>query len=435
VATDFAEASTLDGVRFTAQVAVPNVLQGLFRRRRRIAGIATMVGADTQAVRFYEGLVRDKTEPFYIRVGTDKSLLVHLPEDIQAVLDGSPDPFASDPDAKRKGMSHFQPDALTISRGSLWENRRRFAEAILDTGKPLHRLAQTFLEVANEEADALTGEEITWEHINDAFQRLTRRVIFGAPAADDTEVSDLLATLMDEANSSPGGESKHFAPFMAKVQHYVDAAAPGSLAALVADAPQDSDTKPAGQLVHWMFAMGDTLPANVFRTLAVLATHRPQLAEVRKEVAAGNVDSAQGVAELRYLAACLQDTMRLWPTTPMFARVTARDAKLRDATVPAGTQVFIYNLGNHRNRDRVSFADRFAPDEWTTGNAAQNWSFNFFSNGPQGCPGAGLSVFLGTAVLARLLSHGAPFLSGATLRADRALPHALDVFGLRISLT
>jgi cytochrome P450 len=181
--------------------------------------------------------------------------------------------------------------------------------------------------------------------------------------------------------------------------------------------------------------MGDTLPANVFRTLAVLATHRPQLAEVRKEVAAGNVDSAQGVAELRYLAACLQDTMRLWPTTPMFARVTARDAKLRDATVPAGTQVFIYNLGNHRNRDRVSFADRFAPDEWATGNAAQNWSFNFFSNGPQGCPGAGLSVFLGTAVLARLLSHGAPFLSGATLPADRALPHALDVFGLRISLT
>src|ERR1700741_3129447 len=177
MATDFAEASTLDGVRFTAQVAVPNVLQGLFRRRRRIAGIATMVGADTQAVRFYEGLVRDKTEPFYIRVGTDKSLLVHLPEDIRAVLEGSPDPFASDPDAKRKGMKHFQPDALTISRGSLWENRRRFAEAILDTGKPLHRLAQSFLEVANEEADALAGEEITWERINDAFQRLTRRVI------------------------------------------------------------------------------------------------------------------------------------------------------------------------------------------------------------------------------------------------------------------
>jgi cytochrome P450 len=433
--SDFAEVSLVDGVRFTAQVAVPNVVQGIFRRRAKITGAATKIGADKQAVRFYEGLVRDKTEPFYIRVGKDKALLVHLAEDIRAVLEASPDPFASDPPPKLKGMSHFQPDALTISRGSLWENRRRFAVAILDTGQPLHQLAPEFLAAANEEADALVGQEITWERINAAFQRLTRRVVFGEPAADDTEVSDLLETLMDEANSASGGESEHFAPFMARVEGYVNDAAPGSLAGLVADAPQNADTKPAGQLVHWLFAMGDTLAANVFRTLAVLATHLPQLAVARTELADANLETAQGVSELRYLAACLQDTMRLWPTTPMFARVTAREANLRDATVPAGTQVFIYNLGNHRNRDRVSFADRFAPEEWTTGNASQSWYFNFFSNGTQVCPGAGLSVFLGTAVLARLLGHGTPFLTGAALSPDRALPHALDIFEMRVNVT
>ncbi|NMN96876.1 cytochrome P450 [Antrihabitans stalactiti] len=432
MANSFPEASTLDGIRFTAQVAVPNVVQGLFRRRRRVTGAAKLVDADKQAVRFYEGLVRDRDEPFYIRVGKDKSLLVHQPEDIKAVLEGSPDPFASDPDAKKKGMSHFQPDALTISRGALWENRRKFAEAILDTGKPLHHLAQTFLAVANEEADALGAEDITWERINDAFLRITRRVIFGEPAADDTEVSQLLADLMDEANSSPSGESKHFKPFMDKVQHYVDVGAQGSLCSLVAGAPQNEETKPAGQLVHWLFAMGDTLPANVFRTLAVLATHRPQLAVVRKELTGADLESAEGVAQLDYLAACLQDTMRLWPTTPMFARVTARKATLRDSIVPAGTQVFIYNLGNHRNRDRVSFADRFAPEEWVSGNAAENWLFNFFSNGAQGCPGAGLAVFLGTAVLARLLEAADPRMSGADLHADRALPHTLDIFSLTV---
>ena len=64
------------------------------------------------------------------------ALLVLSLDDVRRVLEGSPDPFASDPEAKRDGMVAFQPDALTISRGELWENRRRFTEAVLDTGEP-----------------------------------------------------------------------------------------------------------------------------------------------------------------------------------------------------------------------------------------------------------------------------------------------------------
>ena len=428
-------ASILEGVRFTAQVAVPNVLQGLFRRRRTLTGAATLVDADKQAVRLYEGLVRKfPDEPFYIRVGADMSLVVHRPDDIRTVLDGSPHPFAADPDTKRKGMSHFQPDALTISRGALWENRRQFAEAVLDTGKPLHRLAQDFLAVAYEEADKLAADELTWDRVNDAFRRLTRRVIFGDPAADDEELSDLLGTLMDEANNTPSDESKHFAPFMAKVTGYVEAAAPGSLASLVAAAPQNEDTHPAGQVIHWLFAMGDTLPANVFRALAVLATHEQVRTLVRAELAGADLETAGGVAGLGYLSACLQEAMRLWPTTPLFGRVTTMDTTVRGVTVAEGTQVFIFNLGNHRNRDTIPYADRFAPEAWTAGDAAQDWSFNFFSHGAQGCPGSGLSVFLGNAVLARLVQRANPTLAGDRLRADRPLPHTVDIFGLHIGL-
>jgi hypothetical protein len=83
-------------------------------------------------------------------------------------------------------MSAFQPDALTISRGDLWANRRRFAEAVLDTGSPLHRLAQAFAGVAVQEADALVAAGgITWDTLNTAFQRITRRVVFGEAAAAD----------------------------------------------------------------------------------------------------------------------------------------------------------------------------------------------------------------------------------------------------------
>jgi cytochrome P450 len=94
----------------------------------------------------------------------------------------------------------------------------------------------------------------------------------------------------------------------------------------------------------------------------------------------------------------------------------------------------IHNLFNHRNRDRIAFADRFAPEEWVAGDAARDWSFNFFSHGPQGCPGAGLALFLGQAVLGRLLGSSTPQLSGARLRPGQPLPYGLDIFAISVRL-
>jgi cytochrome P450 len=182
--------------------------------------------------------------------------------------------------------------------------------------------------------------------------------------------------------------------------------------------------------------MGDTLPANLLRTLAVLASHPLQLAEVRAELEGKRLTDAKAVAGTTYLAGCIQDTMRLWPTTPLFGRVTSEEVRFpQGEPVPAGTQVLIHNLFNHRNRERVPYADRFAPEEWVTGNASQSWSFNFFSNGPQGCPGAGLSIFLGQAFLGRLLTKADPVvMAGPHPRPGKPMPYSLDLNALEIDL-
>jgi cytochrome P450 len=439
VVLDFKHASTLEGVRFTAQVGVPNVLQGLFRRRENVVRAAGVVATDQLAYRLTQGLVRKYgPNPFYVRVAKDEALLVSHPDDIRLVLEGSPSPFASDPDAKKKGMSAFQPHALTISRGDLWANRRAFAEAVLDTGKPVHRLADGFAAVAVEEADALlaAGVPITWEALNAAFQRLTRRVVLGAAAAEDTGLSEQLGALMAAGNKMPGKPDPAYADFEARLAEYVDDADPAALTALVSGAPHDNRTEVAGQLVHWLFAMGDTLPANLFRSLAVLATHPASLAVVRSEFAEAEPSDAAAVAEAAYTAGCLMDAMRLWPTTALFGRVLTEDFRFpHGELVKEGTQVLIHNLFNHRNRDRVPYADTFAPEEWVSGDAGSDWSFNFFSNGPQGCPGAGLSVFLGTAFLARLATAGDPkVVSGPRLKPSSPLPYSLDIYTLSVAV-
>jgi cytochrome P450 len=427
---DFPHASVLEGIRFTAQVGAPNIILGLFNKRELPTRIASTVGADYLGYRLVEGMVRSHGPgPFYVRVAKDEALLLTHPDDLKFVLGGSPDPFASDPSPKRKGMTAFQPDALTISRGDVWADRRRFAEAILDTEKPMHRLAQPFTDVAADAANELAQGEMDWQTFNGVFQKMTRRVIFGDKAADDTELSEMLTELMSVGNKMPGEPAPGYHEFIARIDGYVSAPEPNSLCGLIADAPPLSEGEPSGQLVHWMFAMGDTLAANTFRALGVLSTHTEQQHEVRAEMKDADITTAAGVASLKYLAGCLLEAMRLWPTTALFGRVATRDVEFPSgAVLPEGTQVLIYNVFNHRNRDRIPYADRFSPGEWASGDAGNDWAYNFFSHGPQGCPGAGLSVFLGQATLAHLLDAGTPAVSGTRLDPTKPLPHSVDLY-------
>ena len=425
MALEFKRANTLEGVRFTAQVGVPNVLQGLFRKRELVVTTVGKLPADYLAYRLVEGLARKYgPDPFWIRVGTEDTLLLTHPDDIKVVLGGSPSPFAPDPDAKRKGMSAFQPTALSISRGDLWANRRAFAEAVLETSAPTHSLATTFAAIAVEEADSLLAEDddLPFGALNAAFQRLTRRVVFGDAAADDTTLTNQLASLMAAGNKMPGKPAEGYDGFHTHIASYVDAPDPGALTGLIAQAPSDDETDVPGQLTHWLFAMGDTLPANLFRALALIATHPDALERSR--------------VDADYLAGCIFEAMRLWPTTALFGRVQEDEYRwVNGQKTPAGTPLLIHNLFNHRNRDRIAFADRFAPEEWSEGDAGSDWSFNFFSHGPQGCPGAGLSIFLGQAFLARLLEQATPELSeGPTLDPARPLPYGFDIYAAGIGL-
>jgi cytochrome P450 len=439
-------ASLLENARFNTLVVVPNAVQGIFRRR--LAAVRAMSAADVDrwAVGLLSGMRRSYTGgPVWVRVMTDRALLILSPDDIRRVLEGSPNHFASDPDAKRKGMSQFQPDALTISRGELWENRRRFTEAVLDSGEPQHRLSERFAAAADTEAVELLAEvdaardlELRWEIWHRCWRRLTRRVIFGDGARDDEKLSERLGDLMSKANSLPSEPAQDLAPFMTAIERYVDSAEEGSLVSLIAKAPADAETKVAGQLPHWFFALQDTLAINSLRALVLIASHPRQRTKVQEELAAqveeGPPLNASQVSELAYLEACIQEAMRLWPTTPMLSRETIDEVEWNSEAVPAGTQVLIVNTFHHRDREVMEFADRFYPEAWTKGAASQDRTLNQFSHGPQGCPGTRLALFLGKSVLAAILSRRRALPVEPKLDHERPLPHMLDFFSVRLAL-
>lgn len=428
-------ASIVENARLNSTVIVPNALQGLFRRRRTAVRAATAADVDGWAVGLLSGM-RNKHSggPVWVRVVTDRALLLLTPADAHRALEGSPDPFASDPDGKRKGIVAFQPDALTISRGQEWRNRRDFTEAVLQTGAPMHGLADGFAAVARQEAGALIGEtagELTWDEWQRAFRRLARRVILGDAARDDEALTEELAAMMDEANGMPGRTSERYPDFAKRLGEYVEAADEGALVGLFDGAPSDDQTKREGQIPHWLFATHDTLAINAFRSLAAILSHPRQRGKALEEIGSlGEEPHGSQVESLAYVEACLQEAMRLWPTTPIISRVTLSDTDWQGTTVPAGTQVLIVNTFLHRDRERVPYADRFLPEAWTDGDAAERWEFNHFSRGPQGCPGAGLAMFCGKAMLAELLRSGEIDVD-SPLDPDRPMPHMLDFYSLR----
>jgi len=431
---DFPHASLVEGIRFTAQVAAPNIIQGLFRRRRQVTAITRRIPADGFGVGFMAGLKRSYGNgPLWIRAGSAEALLLLGPHAIRRVLEGSPEPYASDPEPKRSAMAHFQPDALTISRQPEWKPRRAFAEAVLETGQPSHKLAGRFASVCVEEAGRLDGP-LQWDGWNAAVRRVTRRIVLGDGAADDEALSEMLAELMDKSNPPGGGDDDLYQRYLRALREHVAAEREGSLAGLIPQAPKPGGD-PAGQVTHWLFALGDTLAINAYRCLALLASQIQVRSRVLEELKGARLATAKGLAGLELLDACLQEAMRLWPTTPMLARETTTDVDWDGIPVPEGTQCLIVNNFNHRDSARYPWADYFSPDEWITGDGADDWSFNHFSHGPQGCPGAGLALLVGKAMLGTLLREHEIAYEGPALQAGKPLPYNLDFYALRFTLT
>ena len=422
----FSHASVAEGLAFTTLVALPNMAQGLFRPRPRVAATLNRLGVPERGRRLLARLHRRYGDgPIWVSVGGKDTLVVFGPEQIRFALSNAPDPFASDPEPKRSGMLKFQPNALTISRDPQWTDRRRFTDAVLAEAQSTPSIQLKLSRIVAEEAAQLPTE-LGWRDFNAAVRRIARRVILGDSAAEDHHVSEQLATLMEKANPPGKGDPELYRVFRSRLDDYVAEAETDSLTGLFANAPITDATDPAGQIIHWMFAMGDTLAINTWRCLVLLAAHPTILSQAHQRL-----DDGTGGP---YLAACLNEAMRLWPTTAILARIVIRNTNWAGVTVAAGTQVMIVNTFNHRDTTRFPWADRFEPNTWIDETDNRNWSFNFFSNGPQACPGADLAVRLGSAILSEILGNAAPAATGAVLDPARPLPYSFNHTGTHITL-
>ena len=239
--------------------------------------------------------------------------------------------------------------------------------------------------------------------------------------------------MMREANRVAGlRKSKHFDEYYSEVGGYLKNPRPHSLASLCTETPSTQETSVPTQMTHWTFAMSETLAANTARALALVLSHPNAEQRAREELARADISTPEGVNNLKYLGACVQEAMRLWPTTPMLLRRALEEDYIDGARVERGTQVLINNTFNHRDAETHPFADKFAPEIWLEG-VEHDYAFNHLSNGPQACAGRDLALFIAKAFAASLLDSGRYTLGGPKLDAKRPLPHMYNYFKVKLA--
>ena len=125
-------------------------------------------------------------------------------------------------------MSHFQPNALTISRGEEWQDRRHFNETVLNTGHPVHEHAGAFLKVISNAVDAMhaaAGTHLTWRHFDELFEQIAAGILFGVDPGSGRPLFNELHTLMRESNRVFGlKKSKHFDPLYSGIHSSLQSA-------------------------------------------------------------------------------------------------------------------------------------------------------------------------------------------------------------------
>ncbi len=427
--------SLLDDLLFNAGFLVPTALQGTFTRRRWATAVLTRLSLDPAAQRSVRRLRRRGDGYFWIHLGRTPALLVLDARGVARVLDESPLEFA-DGQVKRSGMSWFQPDAVAISRGEQWRDRRRFNEAVLATGR-IHPDASEFVAAVVEEVERarrIDGDPDRWEWFEALFHRISMTVVLGPDTAGDGAVRCQLDALLREANRPAAlrpRRSRHFAPLYDRLRSYLAEAREPGLAARCGQVPATAQTRVEGQLPHWLFASAETLAVNTIRALALITAHTEVETRVRAEIGRNHVSPA-GLAGCALLEGSLQEGMRLWPTTPILIREAVRPTFLGGVQLAPGDQVVILTAFHARDREAYPDADRFRPDAWSHGSPSP--LFLHFGGGAQVCPGRDLALLLAKTVLAMLLRSHRFRLVGPALDPERPLPHAYDHFSVRFDV-
>jgi cytochrome P450 len=435
VALDVKQMSWWDTLRLHVFVALPAILWGLVAPNRVLVSWLSRRDAGRATAGFLDDLrQRYQCEHLWSWFPWRRTLLVLDRSSMDAVLVSEEN--AADPSLKKDALSKSIPDALTISSGNEWRDRRRFNERVLGFGG-LHPFHDAFKEIVFSEVDRLTATpppELRWADFQTLGERISHQVLLGSGRVEP-EMTRQLAQMVTRSNwPFLPRHRRCFSGFYEQVERNLgQSVAPRCLlhhsAKLLEEGSATASTRVPGQIGFWFFVLKDAVELHVARTLALIAAHSEVQDRVRLEIRNAATLTGQAIDGLQYLDACVGEQLRLWTPVPILLRRAVNSFSLRgEIAIESGQQILIHTGFYHRDpRVFGEKAHRFSPG--STGDASQ--PVYFFSRFRQSCAGEFLARFLLKTTLAKLLDKFRFELIGPSI-GSAEVPYSYDHFKIRL---
>jgi pentalenene oxygenase len=173
-----------------------------------------------------------------------------------------------------------------------------------------------------------------------------------------------------------------------------------------------SDRELSDQVAVLLLAGGETTSSAVVWALHLLNGHPQVLEALRSETDAvlGRETAAwEDLPRLELTARVIHEALRLYPPAWVILRTAAREARLADRVIPAGSMLIFSPYIVHRRADLFPAPERFDPDRWLAPDQdramQQKASFLPFGAGATRCIGENFGLAEATLILSSIAAR------------------------------
>jgi cytochrome P450 len=392
---------------------------------------------------------------FRFRLGPRRLLVVTDHEAVGAILRDRPDGFRRNPLVGVLGAEMGLQGGVFNAEGDIWRRQRRMVMAGFDPrhiqvyfdelAKVSGRLAQRWRRAVADDSsidlqadlmrftvDAISGlafgadintlesdGEVIQQHLDQIFPAFRRRLFALLPTWRWLKTSSdrRLEQSVKVVNQS-------IAEFVAAarqrlVQSPDRRAAPANLLEALIVAADDvgsaaTDAEISGNVMTMLLAGEDTT-ANTLAWMIYLLKRNPDclaraLEEIDRVVGPVEAWTIERFAELKYVGACANETMRLKPVAPFVVLQSLRNTTVAGVRVPAGELVWLCLRKDSVSENFFPEAQAFKPERWLDGTSHHDAHSPTrvsmpFGAGPRVCPGRHLAMLEMKMALSTLLSN------------------------------
>jgi cytochrome P450/NADPH-cytochrome P450 reductase len=171
-----------------------------------------------------------------------------------------------------------------------------------------------------------------------------------------------------------------------------------------------SDENIRYQIITFLIAGHETTSGLLSFTLYFLMKHPEVLEKAYEEVdrvLTGSIPTYQQVHNLKYIKMILNESLRLWPTAPVFSLFAKEDTMLAGKYPLKRRDVInVFNLKLHR--DKAAWGDdveEFRPERFADPKAIPHHAYKPFGNGQRACIGRQFALHEATLVIGMILKH------------------------------